>query len=415
LQAGIYFRKDETPPKFSSLVLLKARPSATADDVRRVLEALWKLYGDLRQALVPDLQVPGEETFRAEVKDSVWDFDALLGFGPSAFDVSGFPHRPARLPAVGFAAPDQQGGPIVVANGSRANSGIPFARAVKSNRVNPGFAIQFTGPTPLTVERAAVETWKLLADRGPAAPLDFVTVYTGSQRDDRRSWIDFQDGTSNLSESERLDVIPIRQADDAETWTVGGTYLVFLRLALDLALWRNLTFVQQEGIVGRAKRNGCPLASVVPPPPAEAPGCPREPVSTPDPILRNSHVQRANHHFAKPADPASKRFYRQGYPFLESVADAPGFRAGLNFVSFQDTPWRVLALLTEQTWLGAINFGGPQPPILPPSASTARREMQAAPLVTAYAAGAFLVPPVSPDEAFPGAVALGLAREPAPA
>ena len=36
----------------------------------------------------------------------------------------------------------------------------------------------------------------------------------------------------------------------------------------------------------------------------------------------------------------------------------PGFRAGLNFVSFQDTPSRLLKMLTAGGWLGGANFGG---------------------------------------------------------
>jgi hypothetical protein len=72
-------------------------------------------------------------------------------------------------------------------------------------------------------------------------------------------------------------------------------------------------------------------------------------------------------------------------------------RAGLNFVSFQDTPARLLRMLTAGGWLGGVNFGGDQ-----------QRRPELASLLTAYAAAIYFVPPVHAAEAFPGARALGL-------
>jgi hypothetical protein len=72
-------------------------------------------------------------------------------------------------------------------------------------------------------------------------------------------------------------------------------------------------------------------------------------------------------------------------------------RAGLNFVSFQDTPARLLRMLTAGGWLGGVNFGGDQ-----------QRRPELASLLTAYPAAIYFVPPVHAAEAFPGARALGL-------
>jgi len=72
--------------------------------------------------------------------------------------------------------------------------------------------------------------------------------------------------------------------------------------------------------------------------------------------LQQSHVQRANHHLKPVNDHNSLRIFRQGYEFLEPLDQAPGFRTGLNFASFQDTPERLFRMLTQSTWLGT-NFG----------------------------------------------------------
>ena len=76
-------------------------------------------------------------------------------------------------------------------------------------------------------------------------------------------------------------------------------------------------------------------------------------------------------------------------------AERTGFRAGLNFVSFQDTPARVLRMLTAGGWLGGANFGGDE-----------QRLPELANLLSVYGAGIYFVPPVVPDEPFPGASAL---------
>ena len=114
--------------------------------------------------------------------------------------------------------------------------------------------------------------------------------------------------------------------------------------------------------------------------------------------MRASHVQRANHHIRPASDSGSRRIFRQGYEFLEWAPDAPGFRAGLNFVSFQDTPARILKMLTLGGWLGGTNFGG-----------DADAHPELASLLSVYGAGVYFVPPVSDGEAFPGARALGVA------
>jgi deferrochelatase/peroxidase EfeB len=115
--------------------------------------------------------------------------------------------------------------------------------------------------------------------------------------------------------------------------------------------------------------------------------------------LNVSHTHRANQNKAEDVGSRnSLRVFRQGYEFLEAIDSTPGFRAGLNFVSFQDTPERLLRMLTQPTWLGGVNFGGGDNEQLPGMER----------LITVRAGGVFLVPPVVEGEAFPGAKIFGL-------
>ncbi len=119
----------------------------------------------------------------------------------------------------------------------------------------------------------------------------------------------------------------------------------------------------------------------------------REPPDVIDPVVRRSHVHRANRHVGPATDANSLRIFRQGYEFLEPHGAASGFRAGLNFVSFQDTPHRVVRMLRQPGWLGGTNFGG----------DPATDPVAAAHLLSVQAGGTHVVPPVDPAEAFPGA------------
>jgi len=65
-------------------------------------------------------------------------------------------------------------------------------------------------------------------------------------------------------------------------------------------------------------------------------------------------MSRANHHLNLSTITTHSAF--SGYEFLEPLDQAPGFRTGLNFASFQDTPERLFRMLTQSTWLGGTNL-----------------------------------------------------------
>ena len=403
LQEGIYHTPGIRPGKFFGLLFLRAARGLEAPPVGETLRLLWGVYEDLKRGKVGDL--PGHTVPHG-------DLTVLVGYGVNAFRIAGASRAvPPELENYGlFRSPlPTGGGPLL------RGAGLPYADGVSVNPATEDVAVQFVAETQLAVNRAIVETWKALEDVSDPetreAPLLLTAFYQGFQRDDGRSWIDFHDGVSNLKSEDRLGVISIEPSAVPEHgWTEGGTYLAFIRLEVDLKAWRRLDRRQQEILVGRDKLTGCPLVGLDetgnPLPQA---GCPvagtqevdpsevgnrpfLEPADTPIAVLRQSHVQRANHHVPDPDRRNSLRVFRQGYEFLEPAGAAPGFRAGLNFVSFQDTPERLFRMLTQPGWLGGTNFGGDSEDA-PPDANR---------LLAVRAAAVFLAPPVVESEAFPG-------------
>ena len=406
LQEGIYHAPGRRPGRHFAILFLGVAPGAGAPAAAQALSDLWEMYEGLKAGHVRDL--PGVSL---PVDDDA--MTVLLGFGRNAFGLGGVALARPRGLADEYlfrsAAPGG-GGPLL------RGSGLSYAPDVRANMATEAFCIQVIAETKLAVDRAVVETWKALADRAEPV-LELTTFYLGNQRNDHRSWIDFHDGLSNLRSEDRESVIAIGPGTD-EAWAAGGTYLAFLRLAVDLPGWRRLDRTAQELAVGRDKITGCPIVAADNGIPQPAPGCPvagtqifqsandgafAEPPEVADPVVRASHVQRANHHIRPASDFGSRRIFRQGYEFLEWADGAPGFRAGLNFVSFQDTPARLLKMLTAGGWLGGANFGGDDD-----------RHPELASLLSVFAAGVYFVPPVVEGEPFPGAGALGVAVSPLP-
>jgi deferrochelatase/peroxidase EfeB len=399
LQEGIYHASGARPGRAFVVLFLRAARGVDAATVGGALGRLWGVWRGLAEGSVVDL--PGHPV----PADAL---TVLVGYGQKAFALPGARRKaPPALLTGSFRSPAAAGGgPVVV------GSGLSYSPNVQENPATEEIAVQVVADTQLAVNRVVVETWKVVhGETDPATgvpPLMVRAFYQGFQRDDGRSWIDFHDGVSNLRSDERAGAITIKPTGNQEDdWLTGGTYLAFLRLSVDLARWRGIDRPAQELLVGRDKLTGAPLTAVGPDGPVTVAGCPvagtteviepgneafREPPRVTDPVVRLSHVQRANRRgSATSAD--SLRIFRQGYEFLEPHGAAPGFRAGLNFVSFQDTPDRVIRILRQPGWLGGTNFGGD--PDTDPVA--------AAPLLSTQAGGTYAVPPVDPAEAFPGA------------
>jgi deferrochelatase/peroxidase EfeB len=409
LQEGIYHAKGMRPGDAFGILFLRAAEDKTAAEVGHAISEIWQILQGVKNGQIADL--PGHEVPKG-------DLSVLIGYGQNAFKLDGAQKTlPAELTQGKFLSPlPSGGGPLL------GGSGLCYASDVRVNAATEEVMLQFIGTSELAVNRAVVEVWKYLNDTtDPVTARSTLLIsafYTGFQRDDARSWIDFHDGISNMRSEDRALAIKIKTGGAPEdAWAVGGAYLAFIRVSVDLVAWRGLTKDQQEIIVGRDKLTGAPLVSVdAQGKPVAVAGCPvagttqiidkgneafREPANVAPGPIKSSHVHRANHHLGNISQPASARVYRQGYEFLETCPEPPGFRVGLNFVSFQDTPRRLTKImLTQKSWLGNTNFGGEEDAHQPLPGM--------AKFLQVRAAGMFVVPPVVPGETFPGAAIFGV-------
>lgn len=408
LQDGIYYSHNDYARNSYSIVFLRAREEVEGARIRKTLSKLWRTYLSLQEELVSGLRI--KNTYAKHSTLSV-----LMGYGPKFFQIKGLAKlKPKYLDDEWlFRSPSLGGGPII------SNVGLKYSEEVKSNEVaNDHVAIQFIGDTHLATHRAVVETWKVLRKidiEESSAPLIMRSFYTGFNRPDGRGWLGFHDGVSNIKSTERLKQIQINKntLDPVDYWTANGTYMAFLRISIDLAIWESIPIKEQERIVGRQKSTGCPLVRI-----DErdknvfAAGCPisdtsdinergneqfrdysqRPPyqkrnVNTgPGASVQKSHVGRLSN--------APVRIFRQGYEFLEAIESYPYFRVGLNFVSFQRGTDRLYRSI--EYGFGGTNFGGDSTSLFPGSDK----------LLSVFAAGLFLVPPFSRGEGFPGDIIL---------
>jgi Dyp-type peroxidase family len=408
MQDGIYFRPGERPGPCYCLLLVNIHPDTTPPHASEAIATVWTMLQNLRRGVVQDIQpMRSSDPEADELSVPDGKLSCLLGFGARLFD-SQFHNPPWVLSAPQNIPQDTMDRPELITL-RRDGAGTPFLNlpwvSEGEQRIGEAdLAIQFIADTELAVSRAVVEVWKICCDQ--SLPLDIVTFYSGFNRDDRRSWIDFYDGINNIEASQRRAAIEV--VLNNPSWMKGGTYMAFLRLALELTSWRRLSREDQEILVGRDKLTGIPLESanfepnrgIVPVPSA---ACPLSrtmayssnyisPSRPEDPLLQASHIHRVNPYRQAHGEEANERIFRQGYDFLEPLADGRP-RAGLNFVSFQRSLLVLKQILSFWGRLGDVNFGGPKDPKPGEPASV--------PLASVIAAGYYAVPPKG--DPFPGA------------
>ena len=280
--------------------------------------------------------------------------------------------------------------------------------------------LQFIGDDEFITGRASFETWKLLSRLQNSKGNDSLyikSVFTGFQRDDGRNWFGFHDGVSNLPSKDRLQVMSIAKKDVTQNdmWTINGTYMSFLRVEFDINEWVKLKETDQSIIIGRDKITGCPLIGVDKnKQPIKDKRCPvkgtfeviekgneifREhapfgkrmylPPGFSNNLLKKSHIGVANPRDGQADRTNAYRIYRQGFEFLEPIGSYPGFRVGLNFISFQKTPKSLFNILRRSSIKNTQEDSAEVP-----SFDT---------FFTVRNAGTFLVPPLVMNEPFPGA------------
>jgi len=393
LPPGIFFRSGERPPHHWRGVVFNVVAGAEKPAVRDALARLWQMWSELARGRVRDLAKTREDDPNDVVTEG--DLTVLLGIGRSLFgDERHMPQilsgdlRPSELARL-FPGPNQ---PFPK---------LHWAADAAPQQAQGDFFVQLFGSSALVVNRAIVEAQKLIDDFD--LPLRMGMFYRGAHREDGRSWIDFHDGINNMPANERRAAIEFTSAD--APWLVGGTFAIFLRIHVDLKVWRSLTREQQELLVGRHKLTGCPLtsASIVDGRPVLdfQPGCPVANANSgqataeftdPPPaagLVKTSHIHRSNFNRGSPGADGNNRIFRQGYEFLEPNGDG-ALHVGLNFISFQRSLKRVRNILTTGGWMGDVNFGG----------STAEAGAPPIPLMSVLAGGLYAVPPRA--DPFPG-------------
>jgi deferrochelatase/peroxidase EfeB len=133
-----------------------------------------------------------------------------------------------------------------------------------------------------------------------------------------RNLLGFKDGTLNLRRPKDLDR-HVWVSDRDRTWMLGGTYLVYRRIRLDVAGWNRLPLEEQERAMGRRRASGGPLD-----------GGREFDAREVDALPPDSHVR-----LAAPQSNAGASMLRRGYDFTDGPHDA-----GLLFVCFVRDPRR---------------------------------------------------------------------------
>jgi deferrochelatase/peroxidase EfeB len=425
LQDGIYYRRPQlndlarghsnSMNDCFAIAFLRISDSLSSSEIGEYLKGLWQMYLDLKKGVVNDLKghrVPSG------------DLSVLLGYGPAIFTIPGITKKLPRDLRKQFREP-VGGEPILDGSGINYSFDAP-----RNLGITDHVAVQFISKSQLATYRAVVETWKYVATTAPPSKrgIALSTFFTGFQRDDSRSWLGFHDEVSNMKNaSERRKAIMIDRAKNdlvhQDFWTTGGTYIAFLRIGIDLCKWEQMKRRDQELMIGRDKLNGIPLVGVDRKGnPVRKPGCsPFSQVRSYDKrfhehpnyfqrpsggssmkteldtdnsisLLSQSHIGRTRHmDQIKSQDPASRRIFRQGFEFIEPLYhdSSKPIKLGLNFISFQDDPTRLLFILTDPNWLGSSNFGGTGDNI-------AMKDF-----LSVQASGIFFVPPK--EMPFPGA------------
>src|SRR4029078_1678745 len=146
-------------------------------------------------------------------------------------------------------------------------SDLSYDEETSENHVElDDIVVQFISNSAFVTNQGIVEIWRELLDIGKDNSYDvsITKFYDGFRREDNRNWMGFHDGVSNIKYEERKDIIAINasQVKSSDIWAIGGTFMSFIRMYVDLPSWWKVKRNEQELMVGRDKLNGCPLLGV---------------------------------------------------------------------------------------------------------------------------------------------------------
>lgn len=197
----------------------------------------------------------------------------------------------------------------------------------------------------------------------------------GFQRHDGREQFGFRDGLRNIPTPQRPEVVfldPDRSPEEPP-WTVGGSYLAYLKVRQDLDAMAAKSEAEQEATIGRRKTDGSRLDL--------APGTH---VSEEGPFTDETTCPVAAH--IRKAGPRGAlhdetRIFRRGVPYL-NLNDDGSKDAGLQFVSYQRSLEEFATIFTR--WVTNPNF---------PKEGAGADALLANSLITIEKAGLFFSPP----------------------
>jgi deferrochelatase/peroxidase EfeB len=415
LQKGIYHFHEPHIGNSFCVIFLRASGNTSAQEFGGILAKIWVKLQDLEKGIVSDLDVNPK-------KRSSGNLSAMVGYGPKSFQMDGsLRNNPQEFRKEWIFNEPRTG-----TNDEKHildQSKISYAKSVQDNHaLVDQVVIQLIADTEFHTSRALVEIWKELYKINKLiAPRTLAWIskyYTGFHSPTSRSLIGFHDGVSNIKTSERLNTISIKSGPTKdEDWTINGTYMGFLRIVFNLEAWEDIDVNKQEIIIGRDKKTGCPLIGVDRNGrPVKDSRCPKPgtyevtdpgneifrnrpsyghqtiPASISDRILQNSHIATT-----LPKDLSSGllkpqiQIFRQSFQFLEPSDSGAGFRMGLNFVSFQNSPenlYKSMIYKPAQKMVPTKVFENPIPGLND--------------FFTVMSAGVFFVPPTEKHDLFPG-------------
>jgi deferrochelatase/peroxidase EfeB len=408
LQDGIYYKEGQRPGSSYCVLFLDVQGNMDARAIGTELSGLWEAYDDLKNDIAKrNLYVDNSEHFI--------DLSVLIGYGSRAFSIPDIlKQKPRDFDEKYNFCKVTRGNAIVENTSLLYNDGLT-ENAIALSCILVQFISNDESITKIAWTKTA-EFLKNYVNENENAGLYIRKFYTGYNRPDSRSWLGFYDGISNISSSQRESIISINKKNlqSADLWTLNGTYLAFIRFAIDVERWNKTGERIQERIVGRDKATGCPIIDVIEDRNVLLPGCPTygtdnviqygnqiyrsvpEKYGNPNHgesrLLEFSHMNRMMNAFTKlDSKGEQSKIFRQGYDYLERSDNYPYYSAGMNFVSFQNNPEKLYNLLIygfNKNYYNEVN----------------KPELDLSDFVRVESAGLFFVPPYSPEDKFPGSI-----------
>jgi len=422
LQEGIYYTKGSRPGRSLGIVFLRTNRSSDALEVGKVLTRIWQICTNLKNGVTGDFK-----DLDLSYPELYHDLKVMIGYGPRIFDLNGTHRKTPKLFSELFVEPNRGGGPVLEGSDLSYHEDI-----IENHAALDDVVIQFISNNVFVTNQCIVEIWREISEVKKidkhGASLSLTKFYDGFRREDNRNWMGFHDGVSNIKDEERKGIITINgyQVKPEDNWIINGTFMGFIRLYVDLHHWWTVNRNEQELMVGRDKVTGCPIMGINDTTGKNIvmKGCPKPgtkevtengneafrdhppygfqmlPAGASDELLRFSHIAEARKitpHSIRQKE--QYRIFRQGYEFLEKIEPYPGIRAGLNFISFQDNPIRLLNTL--------VNINAESAKDLKTGWNQRKKEdIQRYKFNSFFrvgAAGIFFVPPQNSEELFPGA------------